>query len=59
MRATPVGISGLTLQRKVTNDAVASIRSMAETYGRNAEVAESFVREADEHHRADRRWMRA
>ncbi len=44
--ATPVGISGLTLERKVTNDAVASIRSMAETYGRNADVAESFVRDA-------------
>jgi membrane-bound serine protease (ClpP class) len=44
--ATPVGISGLTLNRKVTNDAVASIRSMAEIYGRNADVAESFVRDA-------------
>ncbi|MGZ5300796.1 MAG: NfeD family protein, partial [Actinomycetota bacterium] len=44
--ATPVGISGLTLERKVTNDAVASIRSMAEIYGRNADVAESFVRDA-------------
>jgi membrane-bound serine protease (ClpP class) len=44
--ATPVGISGLTLERKVTNDAVASIRAMAHTYGRNQDVAESFVREA-------------
>ena len=44
--ATPIGISGLTLERKVTNDAVASIRSMAEIYGRNADVAESFVRDA-------------
>jgi membrane-bound serine protease (ClpP class) len=44
--ATPVGVSGLTLQRKVTNDAIASIQSMAETYGRNVEVAESFVRDA-------------
>jgi membrane-bound serine protease (ClpP class) len=44
--ATPVGVSGLTLERKVTNDAVASIRSMAEIYGRNADVAESFVRAA-------------
>lgn len=44
--ATPVGVSGLTLERKVTNDAVASIRSMAEIYGRNADVAESFVRDA-------------
>jgi membrane-bound serine protease (ClpP class) len=44
--ATPIGISGITLERKVTNDAVASIRSMAEIYGRNADVAESFVRDA-------------
>jgi membrane-bound serine protease (ClpP class) len=44
--ATPVGVSGLTLERKVTEDAVASIRSMAEIYGRNADVAESFVRDA-------------
>ncbi len=44
--ATPVGVSGIVLQRKVTEDAIASIRSMAETYGRNADVAESFVRDA-------------
>ncbi|MEO8423962.1 MAG: nodulation protein NfeD [Actinomycetota bacterium] len=44
--ATPVGVSGLTLQRKVTEDAVASIVAMAETYGRNVDVAESFVRDA-------------
>jgi membrane-bound serine protease (ClpP class) len=44
--ATPVGVSGVVLQRKVTQDAIASIRSMAETYGRNADVAESFVRDA-------------
>jgi membrane-bound serine protease (ClpP class) len=44
--ATPVGISGLTLQKKVTNDAAASIRKMAQTYGRNEEVAESFVLDA-------------
>ncbi len=44
--ATPVGVSGVVLERKVTEDAVASIRSMAETYGRNADVAESFVRNA-------------
>ena len=42
--ATPVGVSGVVLERKVTKDAVASIRSMAEIYGRNADVAESFVR---------------
>ena len=44
--ATPVGISGLTLQKKVTNDAAASIRKMAQTYGRNEAVAESFVLDA-------------
>jgi membrane-bound serine protease (ClpP class) len=44
--ATPVGVSGVVLQRKVTEDAIASIRSMAETYGRNADIAESFVRDA-------------
>jgi membrane-bound serine protease (ClpP class) len=44
--ATPVGIASLTLTRKVTEDAVASIRSMADIYGRNADVAESFVRDA-------------
>lgn len=44
--ATPVGVSGIVEQRKVANDAVASIRSMAEIYGRNADVAESFVRDA-------------
>jgi membrane-bound serine protease (ClpP class) len=44
--ATPVGISGLTLEHKVTEDAVASITSMAHIYGRNEAVAESFVRDA-------------
>jgi membrane-bound serine protease (ClpP class) len=44
--ATPVGVSGVVLQRKVTEDAVASIRSMAEIYGRNPDVVESFVRDA-------------
>lgn len=44
--ATPVGVSGLTLEHKVTEDAVASITSMANIYGRNEAVAESFVRDA-------------
>jgi membrane-bound serine protease (ClpP class) len=44
--ATPVGVSGIVETQKVTEDAVASIRSIAETYGRNADVAESFVRDA-------------
>ncbi len=41
--STPVGLNGGDLGNKVTNDAAASIRSIAQTYGRNAEVAESFV----------------
>jgi membrane-bound serine protease (ClpP class) len=44
--ATPVGVSGLVLSRKVTEDAVAYIRSLAEQRGRNPDLVESFVREA-------------
>lgn len=44
--ATPIGFSGGDLGEKVTNDAAAYVRSLAETYGRNADVAESFVTEA-------------
>ena len=44
--ATPVGVSGAVLTAKVTEDAIASIRSIAETRGRNADLAESFVRDA-------------
>jgi membrane-bound serine protease (ClpP class) len=44
--ATPVGVSGITEEQKVTNDAVASITSWAGIYGRNEDVAESFVRDA-------------
>jgi len=41
--STPVGISGGDLADKVTNDAAAQIRSLADTYGRNAQLAETFV----------------
>lgn len=41
--STPVGASGGDLSRKITNDAAASIRSIAQTYGRNTDVAETFV----------------
>ncbi|MGZ8578047.1 MAG: NfeD family protein [Actinomycetota bacterium] len=41
--STPVGLNGGDLGTKITNDAAASIRSIAQTYGRNAEVAETFV----------------
>ena len=43
--ATPVGVSGL-LEHKVTEDAVAFIRSLAEQRDRNPDLAESFVRDA-------------
>jgi membrane-bound serine protease (ClpP class) len=42
--AHPVGVSGVIEQTKVTNDAVAYIRSLAETTGRNATWAEQAVR---------------
>lgn len=44
--STPIGISGGDLANKVTNDAAASMRKLAQTYGRNADVAESFVTSA-------------
>jgi membrane-bound serine protease (ClpP class) len=45
--STPVGYTGAVLQRKATEDAVAYIRSLAEQRGRNADLAESFVRDAE------------
>jgi membrane-bound serine protease (ClpP class) len=45
--ATPVGLSGAIGSDKAVNDAAAYIRSLAETYGRDADVAESFVRSAE------------
>ena len=44
--STPIGLSGGDLADKVTNDAAAKIRGIAQTYGRNADVAETFVTEA-------------
>jgi membrane-bound serine protease (ClpP class) len=42
--AHPVGVSGAIEQSKVTNDAVATIRSIARARGRNADWAEQAVR---------------
>jgi len=44
--AHPVGVSGAIEQAKVTNDAAAFIRSLAERQGRNAGWAEQAVRES-------------
>jgi membrane-bound serine protease (ClpP class) len=44
--STPVGIGGVTLSRKVEEDAAATIRGLAEDAGRNADLAETFVTES-------------
>src|SRR6266498_3517388 len=44
--AHPVGVSGAIEQEKVTNDAAAFIRSLAERTHRNAKCAESAVRDS-------------
>ena len=44
--STPVGLSGGDLSQKIANDAAAKMRGIAQTYGRNAAVAESFVTDA-------------
>jgi membrane-bound serine protease (ClpP class) len=44
--STPVGLSGGDLSEKIANDAAAKMRTIAETYDRNVEVAESFVTDA-------------
>jgi membrane-bound serine protease (ClpP class) len=43
--STPVGLDGGDLSTKIAEDAAASIRSLAETYGRDPELAASFVLE--------------
>jgi membrane-bound serine protease (ClpP class) len=44
--STPVGIGGVTLAKKIEEDAAATIRSLAEQRGRNAELASLFVTES-------------
>jgi membrane-bound serine protease (ClpP class) len=44
--STPIGLSGGDLAQKVQNDAEASMRKLAQTYGRNEDVAASFVSSA-------------
>jgi membrane-bound serine protease (ClpP class) len=44
--STPVGIGGVTLSRKVEEDAAATMRKLAERRGRNADLASTFVTES-------------
>ena len=45
--STPVGIGGVTLARKVEQDAEATMRKLAEQRGRNADLAATFVTESE------------
>jgi membrane-bound serine protease (ClpP class) len=44
--STPVGLGGVTLSKKITEDAAATIRSLAQDRDRNADLAETFVTES-------------
>jgi membrane-bound serine protease (ClpP class) len=44
--STPVGIGGVTLSKKIEEDAAAYMRTLAQQRGRNAELASSFVTES-------------
>lgn len=41
--STPVGLGGVTLSKKIEEDAAATIRTLAEERGRNGDLAETFV----------------
>jgi membrane-bound serine protease (ClpP class) len=44
--STPVGIGGVTLSKKIEEDAAATISALAEQRGRNVDLASSFVTES-------------
>ena len=44
--STPVGLGGVTLARKIEEDAAATIRGLADDRGRNGDLAETFVTES-------------
>ena len=44
--STPVGIGGVTLAKKIEEDATATIKSLAEQRGRNVDLASRFVTES-------------
>jgi membrane-bound serine protease (ClpP class) len=44
--STPVGLGGVTLAKKIEEDAAATIRGLAEERERNGELAETFVTES-------------
>jgi membrane-bound serine protease (ClpP class) len=44
--STPIGLDGGDLSQKITNDAAAQARALAQQYGRDADTAETFVTEA-------------
>jgi membrane-bound serine protease (ClpP class) len=44
--STPVGLGGITLARKIEEDAAATIRGLADDRGRNGSLAETFVTES-------------
>ena len=48
--STPVGIGGVTLSRKIEEDAAAYMRTLAQQRGRNADLASRFVTRVEEHH---------